>query len=65
MSHGRMEKGYSLNISNSNINRRRGKMTIDGYFAWILVALSGLIFTALVLGFLYMVYGKEEIDEED
>jgi hypothetical protein len=39
-------------------------MTIDVYFAWILVALSGLIFIALVLGFLYMVYGKEEIIQD-
>jgi len=38
-------------------------MTVDAYFAWILVALSVLIFIALVLGFLYMVYGKEETDE--
>ena len=38
-------------------------MTVDAYFAWILVALSILIFIALVLGFLYMVYGKEETDE--
>jgi len=38
-------------------------MTVDAYFAWILVALSALIFIALVLGFLYMVYGKEETDE--
>ena len=40
-------------------------MTVDAYFAWILVALSALIFIALVLGFLYMVYGKEELDEEE
>ena len=39
-------------------------MTVDAYFAWILVSLSGLIFIALVLGFLYMVYGKEEIEED-
>ncbi|MCW4015761.1 MAG: hypothetical protein NWF06_05270 [Candidatus Bathyarchaeota archaeon] len=38
-------------------------MTVDGYFAWILVGLSVLIFIALVLGFLYMVYGKEETEE--
>jgi hypothetical protein len=38
-------------------------MNVDAYFAWILVALSVLIFIALVLGFLYMVYGKEETDE--
>ena len=38
-------------------------MSVDAYFAWILVALSVLIFIALVLGFLYMVYGKEEPDE--
>jgi hypothetical protein len=30
------------------------------YFALILVILSALIFIALILGFLYMVYGKEE-----
>ncbi len=40
-------------------------MTADGYFAWILIGLSALIFIALVLGFLYMVYGKEETEEED
>ncbi len=34
------------------------------YFALILVVLSVLIFIALVLGFLYMVYGKEEKIEE-
>ncbi len=34
------------------------------YFALILVVLSVLIFIALVLGFLYMVYGKEEKTEE-
>lgn len=39
-------------------------MTVDAYFAWILVSLSVLIFIALVLGFLYMVYGKEELEEE-
>ena len=38
-------------------------MTLDAYFAWILVVLSALIFIALVLGFLYMVYGKEETDD--
>jgi len=40
-------------------------MTVDAYFAWILVVLSVLIFIALVLGFLYMVYGKEETDEKE
>lgn len=40
-------------------------MTVDAYFAWTLVALSALIFIGLVLGFLYMIYGKEEIEEED
>lgn len=39
-------------------------MTVDAYFAWILVALSALIFIALVIGFLYMVYGKDETEEE-
>jgi len=40
-------------------------MTADAYFAWILIILTALIFIALVLGFLYMVYGKEENEEED
>ena len=39
-------------------------MTVDAYFAWILVALSALIFIALIIGFLYMVYGKDETEEE-
>ena len=39
-------------------------MTADAYFAWILIILTALIFIALVLGFLYMVYGKEENTEE-
>jgi hypothetical protein len=40
-------------------------MTAGGYFAWILVLLSVLIFIALVLGFLYMVYGKDGETDED
>jgi hypothetical protein len=40
-------------------------MAAGGYFAWILVLLSVLIFIALVLGFLYMVYGKDEETDED
>lgn len=35
------------------------------YFAIILVVLSALIFIALILGFLYMVYGKEEENTEE
>jgi hypothetical protein len=35
------------------------------YFALILVVLSALIFIALILGFLYMVYGKEEETSEE
>jgi len=35
------------------------------YFALILVILSALIFIALILGFLYMVYGKEEETQEE
>jgi len=35
------------------------------YFALILVVLSALIFIALILGFLYMVYGKEEETPEE
>ena len=41
-------------------------MTADGgYWASVLIILSSLIFIALVLGFLYMVYGKDETDEEE
>jgi succinate dehydrogenase hydrophobic anchor subunit len=40
-------------------------MTPDAYFTWILLILTGLIFIALVLGFLYLVYGKEESSEEE
>jgi hypothetical protein len=39
-------------------------MNAEAYFAWILIILTALIFIALVLGFLYMVYGKEEKEEE-
>jgi hypothetical protein len=38
-------------------------MTADAYFVWILIILTALIFIALVLGFLYLVYGKEENEE--
>ena len=40
-------------------------MTPDAYFAWILIILTALIFIALILGFLYIVYGKEEETEEE
>lgn len=40
-------------------------MSPDAYFTWILLILTGLIFIALVLGFLYLVYGKEESAEEE
>ena len=40
-------------------------MTAEADFTLILVGLSALIFVALVLGFLYMVYGNEETDEEE
>jgi hypothetical protein len=40
-------------------------MTPDAYFSWILIILTVLIFIALVLGFLYLVYGKEESSEEE
>ena len=40
-------------------------MTADAYLAWILIILTALIFIALILGFLYMVYGKEEETEEE
>ncbi len=39
-------------------------MSADAYFTWILIVLVALIFIALVLGFLYLVYGKEENTEE-
>jgi len=40
-------------------------MDIDSYFAWIIITLVALIFIALVLGFMYLVYGKEEEPEEE
>jgi hypothetical protein len=40
-------------------------MTTDAYFAWVLIILSVMIFVALVLGFLYMVYGKEDTEDEE
>ncbi len=39
-------------------------MSADAYFTWILIILVALIFITLVLGFLYLVYGKEENTEE-
>jgi hypothetical protein len=39
-------------------------MDPNAYFAIMLNVLIGLIFIALVLGFLYMVYGREEKTEE-
>jgi hypothetical protein len=40
-------------------------MTPNDYFGWIILILTVLIFIALVLGFLYLVYGKEESAEEE
>jgi hypothetical protein len=40
-------------------------MAAEGYFASVLIILTALIFIALVLGFLYMIYGKEETEEEE
>ena len=40
-------------------------MDPNAYFALILSVLIGLIFIALVLGFLYLVYGKEDQTEEE
>jgi hypothetical protein len=40
-------------------------MTPTDYFGWIILILTVLIFIALVLGFLYLVYGKEESLEEE
>jgi hypothetical protein len=39
-------------------------MSPDVYFAILLNILIALIFIALVLGFLYMIYGREEKTEE-
>jgi hypothetical protein len=40
-------------------------MPIGDYFGLVILILTGLIFIALVLGFLYLVYGKEESVEEE
>jgi hypothetical protein len=40
-------------------------MTPTDYFGLIILVLTVLIFIALVLGFLYLVYGKEENIEEE
>jgi len=40
-------------------------MTAGAGFSWLITILTGLIFIALVLGFLYLFYGKEETDEEE
>ena len=40
-------------------------MAADAYFGWIIAVLTALIFIALVLGFLYLIYGKEETPEEE
>ena len=40
-------------------------MTPTDYFGWIILILTVLIFIALVLGFLYLVYGKEENVEKE
>lgn len=40
-------------------------MDAGSYFTWVVIALVALIFTALVLGFMYLVYGKEEETEEE
>ncbi len=39
-------------------------MNPEAYFVTILYILVGLIFIALVLGFLYLIYGREERAEE-
>jgi hypothetical protein len=38
---------------------------LDGYFGSVILILTALIFIALVLGFLYLVYGKDEGVEEE
>jgi len=40
-------------------------MTPNDYFGLVILILTVLIFIALVLGFLYLVYGKEERVEEE
>jgi hypothetical protein len=40
-------------------------MTPTDYFGLVILVLTVLIFIALVLGFLYLVYGKEESVEEE
>ena len=40
-------------------------MDAGPYFTSVIAILTGLIFIALVLGFLYLVYGKEETVEEE
>ncbi len=60
-----MEEGYSLNISHPTINKGEVRMDIGSYFNLILIVLTALIFIALVLGFLYLVYGKEDETEEE
>jgi hypothetical protein len=62
-----VEEGHSLNTAHSNITQRRTKkMEVDVFFNTILIALIALIFIAIVLGFLYIIYGKEdETDEEE
>jgi hypothetical protein len=40
-------------------------MTAGPYFTSVVAILTGLIFIALVLGFLYMVYGKDDETEEE
>jgi hypothetical protein len=40
-------------------------MTPTDYFGLVILILTVLIFIALVLGFLYLVYGKEESAEEE
>ncbi|MGD9130878.1 MAG: hypothetical protein PVH73_04810 [Candidatus Bathyarchaeota archaeon] len=40
-------------------------MTPTDYFGTVILILTVLIFIALVLGFLYLVYGKEENVKEE
>ena len=40
-------------------------MTPTDYFGTVILILTVLIFIALVLGFLYLVYGKEENVEKE
>ena len=51
-------------MAHSN-NSAKEKLTVDSYFGSVILVLTALIFIALVLGFLYLVYGKEDEGSEE